>query len=159
MIIFEKITDGLSGAMNRIAGWAVVGMMALTCVDVVLRELRMPYPFMRDLVALLSGVAISFALAHTTAVKGHVAVSIILDRLSTRKQNIIDAVTSFLGLFLFSMATWRLFVKAEDLREYGQTAMSSEIPLYPFAYGMALSTSVVCLVLLGAFIKNFRKAL
>ena len=106
MKFFKRLIDGLSGAMLHIAGWAVFAMMAFTCMDVFLRYLRRPIPFMHDLVALLGAIAVSFALANTTAVRGHVAVSIVVSRFPTVWQRIVETVTNLLGVFLFSMASW-----------------------------------------------------
>ncbi len=157
MGFIKRLIDGLSGAMLHIAGWAVVAMMVFTCLDVVLRYLRMPVPFMHDLVALLSAVAVSFALADTTRVKGHVAVSIVVSRFPERWQHVIDSLTGLLGVLLFSLAAWKLFGMGRDFQTAGETAMSSHIPLFPFAYGMSLACLTVCLVLINEFITNLGK--
>lgn len=159
MVFFKQLIERLSDSMLLIAGWAIFAMMVFTCMDVVLRYLRHPIPFMHDLVALLSAIAVSFALADTTINKGHVAVSIIVSRFPLLWQNIIESITSLLGVFLFSVAGWKLQCMGQDFRTAGETAMSSNIPLYPFAYGMGFACIVVCLVLIHAFLVNSGKVL
>ena len=44
-----------------------------------------------------------------------------------------------------------------DFQVAGETAMSSDIPLYPFAYGMGFACLVVCLVLLYEVFVNTGK--
>lgn len=158
MNTLEKIADALATYLHYVAGAAVVGMMLITCADVVLRYLRMPIPGAYELVSFLGGISVAFAMAHTTLGKGHVAVSIVVRRFSKFWQNTIDATTSFLGFLLFGLATWKILSMARGFQINGETSLTLQIPLYPLAYGIGIAIAVVSFVLFTAFLKHFGKA-
>ncbi len=154
----EKITEALATTLHHVAGAAVVCMMVLTCVDVVLRFLRISFPGVFELVKMMGGIAVAFAMAHTTLNKGHVAVSIVIRRFPKRMQGFIDAVTSLLGCGLFSLASWQIILIGRDYQISRQTAMTLEIPMYPIAYAMGVALATVSLSLFVIFLRHSRKA-
>ncbi|MBW1614008.1 MAG: TRAP transporter small permease subunit, partial [Deltaproteobacteria bacterium] len=85
MFSFQKHSLLLARRLDIIAALAIFAMMALTSVDIFLRYFfRKPIPGTYEIVALLGAVAVSFAMAHTLAVKGHVAVSLIVQMFPKR---------------------------------------------------------------------------
>ena len=84
MRALQSVSKELARALYLIAGIAIVLMMLLTCADIVLRFMRRPIPGTYELVCFLGAVAVAFAMAHTTAQKGHVAVSLIVSLLPQR---------------------------------------------------------------------------
>lgn len=172
MNAFEKSANGLAKGMYYVAGIAIVSMILLTCADVLLRfgvtfyhsyrwqflENIKPIPGTYELVCFFGAVAVSFAMAHTSVEKGHVAVSLVVRLLPERVQAIIESITCLLSLFLFSMICWQSVVYANDLRETGEVSLTLELPFYPFVYGVSFSAAAVCLVVLVAFSKNIVKA-
>ena len=159
MKTLEKISEALASVLHYVAGAAVFGMMIVTCLDVVLRFFRMTVPGAYELVAYLSGVAVAFAMAHTTMAKGHVAVSILVRRFPKRWQNGIDAVTSAMGCVLFFLAARKILEMGWDYQQSSQVSMTLQMPLYPVAYSIGFSLFVVSLVLLTAFLGHAGKAM
>ncbi|MBI9077679.1 MAG: TRAP transporter small permease [Desulfatibacillum sp.] len=157
MKTLEKISEALASVLHYVAGAAVFGMMIVTCLDVALRFFRMPFPGAYELVAILSGVSVAFAMAHTTMAKGHVAVSLLVRRFPKAWQNGIDAVTSALGCCLFFLAGKKIVEMGWDYQQSGQVSMTLHMPIYPVAYSIGVSLFVVSLVLLTAFLKNAGK--
>ena len=132
-----------------IAATAVFAMMSLTCVDIFLRYFfRMPIPGTYEIVALLGAVAVSFAMAHTLAERGHVAVSLIVQLFPKWLQDIIEGIISIFGITLFGLIAWQSVLYGMDCQRAGEVSMTLELPFYPIIYGVALSAMVVCLVLL-----------
>jgi TRAP-type C4-dicarboxylate transport system permease small subunit len=158
MKLLEKISHQAAYALLFMAGAAVFAMMMLTCADVLLRFFRRPIPGTYELVAQLGGIAVAFAMAHTTAVKGHVAVSIVVSRFSARTQSIVDAVTALLGLGVFVLASYKLFIMGREYQLSNHVTATLQLPLYPIVYSIALSLAVVCLVLLSALAGHVKKA-
>lgn len=157
----NAITKGvrdLADHLHYLAGAAVFAMVLVTCADVVLRLFRHPIPGAFEIMEQLGAMAVSFALAHTTTVKGHVAVSLLVQRLSSRRQNALDAVTSFAGFLLFALATYKLLLKGVGQQISGRVSLTLGFPLYTTLYVMAFSTAVLCAVLLTNAISNARKA-
>ena len=151
---FRKSVEKLARALYWVAGASIIAMMLITCADVVLRFLRRPIPGTYELVCFFGALAVSFAMAHTSLLKGHVAVSVVVELFSIKIQGYIESVTNMLGLILFSMIAWRSILYANDLRATGEVSMTLQMPFYPFVYGIGFSAAGVCLVLLAYLIEN-----
>lgn len=147
--LLEKTGNDLSKALFAVAGAAIVVMMLLTCADIVLRLFRRPIPGTYELVSFLSAVSVAFAMAHTSVQKGHIAVSVLVQLLPKRLQSLVDSLTTGLSFGLFALISWQSFRYAESLRQSGEVSMTLQLPFHPFVYGIALSSAVVCLVLLA----------
>ena len=171
MTVIEKIAKDLAKILYWIAGSAIVAMMLLTCADVLLRlavtlyheyhlsflsRLR-PIPGTYELVCFIGAVAVSFAMAHTSVEKGHVAVSLVVRLFSQRIQAIIDSVTGLFGFVLFTLLSWQSILYARDLMASGEVSMTLQLPFYPFVYGISFAAAAVSLVLLLELIRNLAK--
>ena len=149
MFSFKKNSLSLARRLDMIAATAVFAMMSLTCVDVFLRYFfRMPIPGTYEIVALLGAVAVSFAMAHTLAERGHVAVSLVVQLFPKWLQDIIEGIISIFGIVLFGLIAWQSVLYGMDCQRAGEVSMTLELPFYPIIYGVALGAGVVCLVLL-----------
>ncbi len=132
--------------LDLIASAAIVAMMSLTCADVILRMFRRPIPGAYELVSFLGAIAVSFSIAHTSAERAHVAVSLLVRMLPSRIQGIVEASVALLSLVLFGLISWQCLVYGNDCRLNGEVSLTLGIPLYPVIYGVAFGASVVCLV-------------
>ncbi|MBU2026730.1 MAG: TRAP transporter small permease [Proteobacteria bacterium] len=144
----------VSRGFNVVAGAAVILMMVLTCADVVLRLLRQPITGTYEIVGFLGTVIVSFSLAFTSLEKGHIAVEILVEKLPRRMQVGIEAVTSLIGAALFSLITWQSLVYAADIRQSGEVSVTLTMPIYPFIYGIAAGSGLLCLVLLSECLRS-----
>ncbi|MBW1988763.1 MAG: TRAP transporter small permease [Deltaproteobacteria bacterium] len=158
MDLLERFSGRLAGLLLYVAGGAVAAMMFITTADVVLRFFRMPIPGTYELVGLLGGIAVTFALAHTTLVRGHVAVSILVRRLPSFWQDVLDAATALLSLLFFALAAWQFFDMAHGYAAGGHVSQTLELPLHPVLYAMGFASAATCLVLLSQAVKRIRKA-
>ena len=148
MFSFQKHSLLLARRLDIIAALAIFAMMALTSVDIFLRYFfRKPIPGTYEIVALLGAVAVSFAMAHTLAVKGHVAVSLIVQMFPKRLQGIVESCISIFGIILFALIAWQSILYGVDCQRSGEVSMTLQLPFYPIIYGVALGAAVVCLVL------------
>lgn len=144
----------VSRGFNVVAGAAVILMMVLTCADVVLRLLRHPIPGTYEIVGFLGTVIVSFSLAFTSLEKGHIAVEILVEKLPRRMQVGIEAVTSLIGAVLFGLITWQSMVYATDLWQSGEVSVTLTMPIYPFIYGIAAGSGLLCLALLSECLRS-----
>lgn len=157
MNVLERIANNLASKLYWIAGSAIVVMMLLTCTDVVLRYVRRPIPGTYELVCFLGAVAVSFAMAHTSVERGHVAVSIVVRLFPKRIQGLIGIITNSFGFVLFALLAWHSVLYANDLRASGEVSLTLQLPFYPFVYGIGFSAAGVCLVLLTDLCKDLTK--
>lgn len=137
----------LADFLNVIAGWALIFMTFLTCADVVLRLFRLPILGTYELVGFLGAVVASFAMAHTTVMRGHVAVEVVTAQLSRKAQRIIFVITSALSIVLFIMLAYECLRFGNDLRIENEVSLTLQIPFFPVLYGISFSSLVVCLVI------------
>lgn len=159
--------------VNRIAGWfaqaarsinyiscaAIVVMMLLTCSDVVLRLFRKPIPGVYELVGYLGAITVALALAYTSVEKGHIAVELLTERLPGKLKSFIEGSGTFIGAVFFALASWQSALYASELKEGGEVSLTLEIPLYPFAYAIALGCMILTLVLIIDGVRDFRRVL
>jgi TRAP-type C4-dicarboxylate transport system permease small subunit len=134
--------------LDYVAAFAIVAMMGLTCADVTLRLFRRPIPGTYELVSLLGALAVSFAMAHTSVERGHVAVSLIVRLLPIRLQGLVEIIVSLLGFALFALIAWQSVLYGISCQQSGEVTLTLQLPFYPVIYGVAAGAAAVCVVLL-----------
>ena len=137
----------IASAFNSVAAVAVVGMMALTCLDVLLRLLRTPIPGTYEIVCMLGAIFVSFSLARTTVDRGHIAVDFLVQRLPDRFQHAVEAVNAGICALLFTVVSRQCVIYALDLKASGEVSMTLQMPLFPFVFGIALGSAMLSAVL------------
>jgi TRAP-type mannitol/chloroaromatic compound transport system permease small subunit len=138
---------------------AMLLIVAITCVDVVGAKVFMwRLAGAIDLVMLSQLVVVAFA-AGMTLIKGrHIRVEFFIKRLPQRVQNVVDSIVLFLLLVLFSTIIWRVIVLGYSFQTSGESSATVYIPYYPFAYGIALASIPVWLILFVQLIKMLKKS-
>ena len=155
---FEKFNRRLSGWFEWIGCAALLVVMVITSIDVIGAKVFLWRIFGAiDMVMLSQLVAIAFACAVTLIVGRHVRVEFIVARLPQRAQAVIDSIVLLLGLGLFILIIWRLYVYGHSFQTTGEYSATARIPFYPFAYGIALAIIPVCLVLLQQFLSSLTR--
>lgn len=155
---FEKFNRRLSGWFEWVGIAGLVVMMLITGIDVVGAKLftwRLLGAI--DIVMLSQLVGISFAAATTLIVGRHIKVDFFVKMLPRRVQAVIDSIIYLLVLFLFSLIIWRLAILGYRFQTSGEATATVSIPLYPFAYGIALASIPVCLMILTELIKSLAR--
>jgi len=133
---------------------ALLTMMVITCVDVMGAKLFLRPVFGSiDIVMLAQVVAVAFGTASGLILGRHVTVEFFVILLPSRAQAAADVIVNLLGLLLFSFIVWRLSVYGHYMHTGGEVSATARIPLYPFAYGVAVASIPVCLVFLVELVK------
>ncbi len=147
---FDRFNRRLSGGFELIGLGGLLVMMVITCLDVFGGKLfRTPVYGALDIVMLSQLVAISFATAYALIIGRHVSVEFFMALLPERLQAIVDAIISFFGFTFFVLIVWRLTVYGHSLQIGGEVSATIRIPLYPFAYGIAVASIPVALIFLA----------
>jgi len=152
---FEKFNRRLSGWFEWIGIAGLLMMMVITGIDVAGAKLfswRLLGAI--DIVMLSQIVAIAFAAAFTLIIGRHVRVEFFVTRMPRRTRAVIGSIMLLLGLGLFIVIIWRLFVLGHSFQITGEYSATAHIPYYPFAYGIAIASIPVCLVFLMDLIKS-----
>ena len=114
---------------------SLVGMTALTCVDVVGRFFGYPVFGSVELVGFMATLSVALALPYTHKVKGHIGVEILGQVIFPKgHRHIIELCTSFLSLGLFALITWRMAVYAQTMQNSGEVSMNLELPEHVIIY-------------------------
>ena len=158
MFSFKSGSLWLARRLGLVAAFAIFSMTAITCADVILRLFRMPIPGTYEIVSFMGAVAVSFAVAHTSVEKGHVAVSLVVQLLPERAQAVIESILAVLGIILFALLAWQSVLYGLDCQSSGEVSLTLQLPFYPIIYGVAFAAVVVCLVLLVDFLNAITSA-
>ncbi|BBO66843.1 C4-dicarboxylate ABC transporter permease [Desulfosarcina alkanivorans] len=143
----ERLVGRLASFFNGIAAAAVVGMMALTCLDVVLRFFRHPIPGTYEIVGMLGAVFVSFSLARTSVDHGHIAVDFLVQRFPKRLQHAVEAINAGICALLFTVLGRQCLLYSRDLKASGEVSMTLQMPIHPFVLGIAIGCAMLSVVL------------
>jgi TRAP-type C4-dicarboxylate transport system permease small subunit len=155
---FEKFNRRISGWCEWLGLAAMLLMMVVTCVDVVgAKVFRWRLLGAIDIVMLAQIVAISFAAGMALILGRHIQVEFFFNLLPRGVQKVVNSFVLLLCLGLFILVIWRLWVQGQSFQTSGEYSPTAYIPLYPFAYSIALASIPVCLVLLVEFLNSLKK--
>ena len=140
-------TERLLGAA---AALALVGIVLLTCVDVVGRYLlNRPLTGAFELSEMARGALVFASLPLVTLRRQQVTVDL-LDWLVPRGwRTAQDAVASLVAALCVTVVAWRLWVKAVEMMRSGETTAVLKLPVHPLVYGMAVLSVVTAAVILA----------
>ncbi len=156
---FSGLVEGLSRVLDRISGFCMVSVMALVAVNILLRALfNRPILGTYEYVGFITAATIGLALANCAVQKGHIAISIVVDRLGPRVQAVIDAFTCAVSLSFWGLSAWYTCKYAKSLLNNGVVSPTTQTPFYPFMYLVAFGLLALCLVLLVRLIESIKKA-
>jgi TRAP-type C4-dicarboxylate transport system permease small subunit len=144
-----NFVTSLSRHLDKIAGLCVIGTMLLVVANILLRTLfSKPILGSYEIVSYLTALAIGFALAHCAVQSGHIAVGIIVDRLSKSLQAVIDSAINLTALVFWSLCVWHLVKFAQTTAKSGLVSPTAQIPVAPVIYLVALGVASLCFIIL-----------
>jgi TRAP-type C4-dicarboxylate transport system permease small subunit len=159
MSIFWKTVDWFNRALKILGACCLVGMMGLTCVDVVGRYFGHPIFGSVELVIFMATLTTALALPYTHEVKGHIGVELFVRLLSSRTQTVIELVTNVLSVALMGLITWRMAVYAGTIRESGQVSMNLEFPEHLIIYAVSFCFLIFTLLIAKDIVSLSRRLL
>jgi TRAP-type C4-dicarboxylate transport system permease small subunit len=159
MLRIEKTIITTAQKINWVAAVAILAMMLLTTLDVALRLFKSSIPGTYEIIGLLGALVTSFALGYTSVEKGHIAVDFLITRFSPATQALISAVNAVFATGLFTLITWQSVIHGIKLMERGEVSLTIEIPIYPFVFGIAAGSGLLCLVLVVECARSIRSFL
>lgn len=146
---FGTVIEKLSKWMQVISGIALLFIMFLTVADVCLRNLfQKPIVGTFEIVGLGGAIIIGFAIPITSFMRGHIFVDFFIQQFSKGTQAAFNIVTRLMGITIFILIAWNLFIYAGSLYASGEVTLTRNLPFYPIAYGLAGCCIMECLVLL-----------
>ncbi len=150
----EKITEFLNSVLVWIAGCFLVGMILLTCANIVSRLIWTPVRGTFELMGFFGAIVTAFALGHTQLRRGHIAVDVLINTFSEKTKAALTIINSIICLAFFGIAAWQLAKKATTLMTTGEVTETLRIIYYPFTYAVAFGCAVVALVFLRELLRH-----
>jgi TRAP-type C4-dicarboxylate transport system permease small subunit len=124
-------------AFGALAAVALIGMVLLTCVDVIGRYLlNRPLTGAFELSEMTMGALVFASLPLVTLRRQHV--TDLLDWALPGRRHARDAFASLVAALCVGVVAWRLWVKAAEMMASGETTAVLKIPMYPLVYAMAM---------------------
>lgn len=160
MMVVERMDKAVVWASQKldiVAGVALVAMMALVFGNVLCRAVWQPIMGTYEVTAFLAAMTISFALANCAVNKGHIALTLFVDRLPPRLRAFFDIIVSILGALLYLILAWEVTKYAIHMRRIGEVSLTMEIPFYPFILGVAFGLLMLALVSLVDLFKSLMR--
>ena len=156
---YERLVRALVIALAAVGGAGVLGMMLVTCVDVVLRVFQRPLGWTMDVVSAASVVAIAGALPCTTALRGHVAVDFLPRWLKGWRRRALTTATNAAGLALFVVLAWRCWGKGTEMLASGEVTPTLQMPMFWMPWMISVSCAATALVILYDLLRPGREVI
>lgn len=157
MSAFWKIISKIVDIMKITGAVFLMGMVVLTCVDVIGRFFGRPIFGSIELVIFMATLSVATALPYTHQVKAHIGVEILVRLFSEKVQTVMDLFTGFLSLGLFALVTWRMAVYAHTIQKSGEVSMSLEFPEYILIYCVSFCFLIFFFLIIRDIRVNFAK--
>jgi TRAP-type transport system small permease protein len=136
--------------LGALAALALVGMVLLTCVDVIGRYvLNRPLTGAFELSEMAMGALVFASLPLVTLRRQHVTVDLLDLVVPGRWRTAQDALANLVAALCVGVVAWRLLVKAAEMMRTGETTAVLKIPVYPLVYSMALLSFLTAVVILA----------
>lgn len=150
----QRLNRSLSAVIEAVGVFSLLLIMVITCTDVIgAKAFLRPVPGALDMVMLAQTVAVSFGVAATLIAGGHVSVEILQMHMPPLLRRVSQVVIEALSLSLFILILWQLALYGHELRLDGEVSPTAHVPLYPFAYGIAIATAPAVVELCTRIIK------
>ena len=147
--IYSRILCLIVYILVVMAGLGVLTMVAVTCIDVILR-----LPWINrslfgayDIVKITGALTLAATLPYTTAVKGHVAIEYFFHKLNRRGRIVVDTIIRLMGMTLFAFLSWRSFIYGLNLYRIGQVSQTLQLPVFWIPYVIGFCCGIVVLVI------------
>ena len=153
----EQASLWVNRSLAAAAGVALAGMMLFTAFDVLMRSLGTPVAGSFEVIGWLSAAAMALALGDVQVHKGHVAMTLVSDRLKGRTAALLEAVNSLVALGLFGTAAFVILRYGTVLRETGSLSETLQVAVYPWVYMVALGFAGLTLALFIDLLRSLQR--
>lgn len=150
----EKVIHSLARRTSQFAQFALVMVMLVIVANIFMRVWWKPLPGSYELVEILGAVILSMGAAYCAIQRGHVTVTLLLDKLSKKKQAGVDIFTSLVSFMFISAIGWGLLKFTKMSYDRGLETSTLSIPLYPVYFLVSAGLIMLALTALLQLIKS-----
>ena len=136
----------LSRLLIWIAGAFMLGMVFLTCANILVRLFSVPISGTFELMGYFGAVVAALSLGYTQIRKGHIFVDVLFNAFPKGLKKACTLLNNLLCLGFFAFISQQLLKWGNTLRVTEQVSETLNIPYYPFVFGVSLGCAALCLV-------------
>ena len=156
----DRSTTSISNWFERVGLVAMAAMALTTLIDVIgSKVLHLPLPGSTEITGIIQIVAIAGGMAFSKIAGSQIRVDFIFDMLPERGKAVLDLFGSVLGLAFFFVAGWMSFENGLALLSGGTKTFLLGVPLYPFAFWIALCCVPMFFVILIELLASIERML
>jgi len=110
-----------------------------------------------EIIGWLAAVAMALALGDVQVHRGHVAMTLLSKRLSSRPAALLEAVNSLVALLLFGTAAYFILRYGATLQDTGSLSETLKVVVYPWVYAVALGFAGLALALAIDLLRSLQR--
>lgn len=155
LALLNRLELLLQKILMAVAALFLLGMVGLTCADIVLRlpPLRKPVLGVAELMGYFGALVVACALAYTQRKKDHISVDIVTKLFPLSLQKKLDVINRFACMVFSIIASWQVGRVAHTLWQAGEVSETLRIIFYPFTYGVAAGFVLLAFVFFVELLK------
>ena len=154
----NRLLDRASALLNEGLAWAAAAMlgamMLFSVADMVMRGFGVTVAGSYEVIGWLSAVAMALALGTVQRHKGHVAMELVVVKMSRRSRALTEALMALISLVLFAIVAFYVVRYGRVLHETGSLSETLRIIVYPWVYVVGLGCAGLTLALLVDFLRS-----
>lgn len=151
-----KYVMWFSTFLKKLGGLSLLGMMLLTCADVVGSMFGHPILGAEELVALWASILLAFSLPASHSEKAHVGVELLYLKLSRSTKAVIDFGIAVVSCILFGIIAYQCFFYAKALRDAGEVTMTLQFPAWVLIFCVSFALLVLTVVIFFDLVTLFK---
>lgn len=157
--LIEKWHLRVDKAFAFMSGMVIFVMMLFTSMDVIFRyTLNAPIKGNFELMELLLPVAALLGISYVQAIKGHISVEFITERLSAKAAARLDVIVLLIALITAVLLVRQSTVSAMEFVRVGERTMGVvEYPMGPSKIAVALGLGLFCLRIIEDLVRAIVK--
>jgi TRAP-type C4-dicarboxylate transport system permease small subunit len=152
---FEKFVGFLNNISAKVSAILLFLMMVLTFSDVTGRFIWRPVTGTYELTYLWLALIVFLSLGYTQQKKGHIAVGVLIDKLSVRVQAVFDVITYLIMMILLGLMARQTVLYANQVSN--NVTGDLNLPVSMFVLVCAIGILFYTLTVLVDFFKAIRK--
>lgn len=153
MKMFSSFVSTAVRWISRIGEVGLVAAMVVIVANIVLRLFWRPIPGSYELVGISGALLFSGGVAYCAFERGHIAVDLIMRKLSDQGQRVIAAFVGFISFIFAAVLGGNTLIYAARTFSSGDRLGHLAIPRYPFVYVVGIGLIIWSFVLLNQAIE------
>ena len=137
-------------SLAGIGGWVssivLFSLMAMTCIDVVGRYFfNSPLDGATELTQLMLGIIVFAVLPSVCRTEEHVSVDLLDIWFPDRWINVRQIILNLAMAIIMTVVTWRVWIRATRMAEYGDTTEFLAIPYAPITFFISIMSGIAAI--------------